>query len=866
MVLTTGSRLDQYEILEQIGAGGMGVVYRARDHRLQRIVALKVLSNPAPDEAARQQLITEALATSALNHAHICVVHDVGESDGRPFIVMEFVDGRSLAELIPAEGLPAEKVIGYGVHVADALAHAHARGILHRDLKSSNVIVTREGSAKVVDFGLARRFANADSVSLSGLETADAAELSAVLPRTLAGTLSHMSPELLRGGAPSVASDIWSLGVLLHEMASGSLPFGGRTPFEISGAILHDQPSPLPSRLPPGARMIVARCLAKEPSERYHAAGEVRAALQAVQTDTALPLVVPSVPERRPWRRWGIAAALVAAAAAMFLAARFSSDSSRSTLPQGGRLTLIVGSERRAFDPALSPDGKMIAYVAEDERGRFDLVAGRVAGGSRVRLTDDDNMESHPRFAPDGERVMFTRRHLDSGLLELCVVPSLGGEAAVVLPGAAQGAWSPAGDRIAFIEATPAGAAMRLSTARPDGSEVRQLLQGDAVYPSLRSPTWSPDGRTLAFVRGTGGVAAELWLMAADGSNLRRLSNDPSGVFSDDPAFNLNGDAVLHSSNRGGATNLWSLPLAGGAPQRLTNGPGPDYSPTLAAGGEVSFLNSRWRAGLLLHDLASRETRTLTTHSVYLWAPAFSPNGREIAFSRSEADGLWHVWNIDLDSNQSRQLTTGPLGAIYPSYSSDGRSVIYHTWGAPRRVWRVPRAGGPAVALTPENVDATFADLSPDGSTLAFVATVEKKLEQVYVQTLPQGTPRLLTNSPASLPRWSPDGQWIAFAGNRGYESGLSIIRPDGTGERRLTDVGGWPVWWRDGRRIAYLALTPDGRQQIDSVGLDGSRASPAIPFRFQNTNNPFAFSADGRFLATSDELHVSDEIWLLRP
>jgi Tol biopolymer transport system component/predicted Ser/Thr protein kinase len=864
MPIAAGTRLGSYEIISAVGSGGMGVVYRAHDSKLQRTVAIKVLGDggEVADEASRQRLLHEARAASALNHPNVCVIYEVDESAGPAFIVMEYVDGKPLSELIPTNGMPREALLRYGMQIADALAHAHDRGIIHRDLKSSNVIVSKDGRAKVVDFGLARRVARpaVDVSTSSNILTVDA---------KLAGTLSHMAPEVLQGDSPTVASDIWALGVLLYELSSGHLPFSGRTPFDLSAAILRGVPPPLPAHVQPSVRMIVARCLAREPGERYGAAGEVRAALQAVESDSAMAIPASIVPRRRlvSVAGWGLGAILaLAGATGAWLNIRSREEAARQTSPAPGRLALLVASDRRAFDPSLSPDGKMIGYVAQDENGRLDLFVSRVAGGGRVKLTNDEASEAHPRFSPDGERIMFARRSLDSGNMEICVVPTLGGEVSVVLRDAAYPVWSPTGNRIAFIQVVGPGTTIALATARTDGSDLRQLLMADAAYPFLRYPAWSPDGATVAVIRGTGGVAGEIWLLSADREQLRRLSNDRAAVFSDQPVFTSDGRSVVHSSNRGGATNIWSVPLDGGSPVRLTTGPGPDESPTVAKGGEIAFVNSRWRNGLITHDLASGKSRLLLTHSPFLWGPAFSPDGRELAFSRGEIDGQWHVWVMPAVGGPARQLTSGTLGELYPIYTPDGQSVVYHTWGAPRRIWRIPRAGGPPIPLTPADLDATFADISPDGTTLVFVVTEQKARERVYTLRLAEGRPRLLTASPASVPRWSPDGKWIAFAADRGYGGGIFVVRPDGTDERRLTQTGGWPVWRPDSRHIGYATIAPDGRQQIETIALDGPASAGPVHFRFEGANFPFGFSPDGRTMATSNAVHVSDEIWLLEP
>lgn len=861
MSIAPGTRLGSYEIVSTLGSGGMGEVYRAYDSRLQRTVAIKILS----DEAERRYgplLLHEARAASGLSHPHICVVYEVGEADGRTFIAMEYVDGKPLSELIPVNGLPADNVMRYGAQIADALTHAHDRGVIHRDLKSSNIIVTKDGLAKVVDFGLARRMTMASPDMPTSSNVVDAST-------GMAGTLGYMAPEVLRGEPATVSSDLWGLGVLLYEMSAGRLPFTGRTAFELTSAILQGAVPPLPASVPSGVRGIIALCLAREAGERYRSAGEVRAALQAVRSDSTS--VVPDLAEPRRAAQstatWSVAAALLlvgVVAAAFFLRGAFTRDATPPAQSATGRLTLLEGTDRRAFDPALSPDGKMIAYVAEDESGRLDLYAGRVAGGGRLRLTSDSGTEEHPRFSPDGERILFNRRRADALGAELCIVPALGGDVSVVLSNAVQGVWSPDGSRIAFVHIDPAGKAIALMTTKVDGSEPRTVLAADGVHPSLRNPAWSPDGKTIAIVRGTGGVAGEIWLISSEGGDLRRLSNDrAAAVFSDEPEFTTDGRAVLHASNRGGATNIWSQPLDGGAPVRLTTGPGPEISPTTAVSGAVAFASSRWRSALYLYDVAGKNTRTLTTHSAYLWGPTFSPSGSEVAISRSEVDGAWHLWLASVEGTAVRQLTSGPQGEVYPRYTPDGAFVIYHTWDRPRRVWKIARQGGRPVALTPENLDATFADLSPDGTSLAFVVTENNSLEQVYTMRLPDGMPTLLTKTAASTPRWSPDGKWIAFSPDRSYSGGVFVIRPDGTDERRMTQTGGWPVWWPNSQRIGYRIVTPDARQQIESVALDG-KAAGSIDFRFQGNNDPFDVSPDARSLAVTNHSHVSDEIWLI--
>jgi serine/threonine-protein kinase len=280
-----GQQFGHYRILEKIGAGGMGEVYRAHDEQLDRDVALKVLpAQTLTDETARARLLREARSAAALNHPHICTVYEVGEAGGQAYIAMELVEGKPLSELVPEQGLPAETVLRFGSQIADALAHAHDHRIVHRDLKNANVVITPEGRAKVLDFGLAKR--------LSGEELAEAATKSlASLTEAgaLVGTVPYMVPEQLRGQPADARSDVWALGIVFYEMAAGRRPFQGQTGFELSSAILNQVPPPLPPAVPAELRTVIERCLAKEPGQRYQRGSEVRAALEAVQSGTALP-------------------------------------------------------------------------------------------------------------------------------------------------------------------------------------------------------------------------------------------------------------------------------------------------------------------------------------------------------------------------------------------------------------------------------------------------------------------------------------------------------------------------------------------------------------------------------------------------
>jgi tRNA A-37 threonylcarbamoyl transferase component Bud32 len=298
-----GEKFGDFQVVSKLGQGGMGAVFRARDEVLQRDVAIKILSSRTiAEKSAKEFLLNEARAACALSHPNICTIHQVGEAEGEPYIVMEFIEGKPLSALIGKEGLPVESVLRYGAQIAGALAHSHARNVTHRDLKSANVMVTPEGLVKVLDFGLARRVRK--QIPEETLLTLSAQEASGGSTEEstggLTGTVPYMPPELLRGLETDHRGDIWGLGVVLYEAAAGKLPFRGQTTIEISAAILHDLPAPLPAWIPNGLWAIVQRCLTKEPQQRYQRASEVQAALEAVQSASAVAAVAASPPAGPP--------------------------------------------------------------------------------------------------------------------------------------------------------------------------------------------------------------------------------------------------------------------------------------------------------------------------------------------------------------------------------------------------------------------------------------------------------------------------------------------------------------------------------------------------------------------------------------
>jgi Tol biopolymer transport system component len=866
---------SRFRIARFIASGGMGEVYEAYDDELHDRVALKTIRpDIARDEQALKRFRREVLLARKVTHPNICRTFDVFRhrraspndpliADEIVFVTMELLSGETLAERIRARGpLSPSDALPIVTQIGAALAAAHAVGVVHRDLKSSNVMLLPSSDGRpprvvVSDFGLAYGSAGAE------------ATISETTTRIL-GTPAYMAPEQIEGGPITPAVDIYALGIVMFEVVTGSRPFIGDTPFSTALKRLSEPPPSarvLVPHLDPRWDATILRCLERRPGDRFASAADAVASLSGGTPGSAsFPLTLVAGGDTN-WIRWAALAAGVIALVALASVVPWSSDAPDTTTGlAGGQLKLLVSSEQRAYDPAISPDGRMIVYVAEGADGRADLFVADTRGEGRIRLTDDEAREEDPQVSPDGSRVVFTRRGREATAAEIWTVPLIGGQLAPLVRGAASPAWSPDGTRLAFIHRPQPGVIV-LATASADGSDVRTLVPFDGAYLNVRAPAWSPDGREIAFVRGRGGVTGELWTVPAGGGAPRRLSSDEAAVFSDDPVFTPDGAGVVHSSNRGGATNIWLIPRAGGAAIRVTTGPGPDETPSIARDGTLVFGSSRWRNVLLTHTLSNGQTRTLLTHSRFLWAPAFSPDGQELAYSQGEVDGSWHIWIVPVNGNESpRRLTSTAQGEVYPRFTPDGAFILFHNWNEPSRLWRVPRAGGPPSLLPiAQNSGDAYADMSPDGGRVAFVRA-DADGEHVYVAPAAGGSGRRLVPGLASVPRWSPDGEWIVFSADRSYTSGVFVVRPDGSARRRVSERGGWPVWWPDGRQIAYLTVAADGNQVVEVVPFGGGSPRRMESLRYNETNYPIAISPDGQSIATTNGSHLSDEIWLLQP
>ncbi|MGH9406706.1 MAG: winged helix-turn-helix domain-containing protein, partial [Terriglobia bacterium] len=418
-----------------------------------------------------------------------------------------------------------------------------------------------------------------------------------------------------------------------------------------------------------------------------------------------------------------IAAISVAVAAVVAVAVIVLSKASHSRAPAAMRLTLLVSGEGDVSDPAISPDGAMLAYVRLD-KGIGHIYVRGLAGGNLLRLVKEADREAEPAFSPDGERIAFTKLPAGSTEPQICVVPALGGSPHCIINNARDPAWSPDGEHLAFVLEQRDGAE-EVATARSDGAGLQVIMASDGTYPFLESPSWSADGRTIAFVRSMGGVSGEIWLAPAAGGAPKRFLEASPGVGLRHPVFTPDAKSLIYRSNQNGADDLWRADLGKAhRPVQVTSGPGVERWPSISRLGQVVFVESQSRNTLLVTRLQTGATQHLLRHSPHLWAPAFSPDGLEISVSEEEYDGRWRVWITSLSGADPHPITSGDEPDIYSRFSRNGKWITYFTWTpGGSRVWRVPRAGGRAEPLTPSGEDDAYGELSPDGRTLVFART-----------------------------------------------------------------------------------------------------------------------------------------------
>jgi eukaryotic-like serine/threonine-protein kinase len=772
-----GAMLAQYRIEAKLGEGGMGAVYRAFDTRLHRQVALKVLgAEHFADPQGKERLMREARAASALSDSNIIGVHEIGCDDDVDFIAMEYVEGKTLQEIICAKGLPLKKALEYAVQIAGALAKAHAAGVVHRDLKPRNIMVTAEGVVKVLDFGLARvsrRRGPEDGTSVSiGAGTEEG---------TIAGTAAYMSPEQAEGKAVDGRSDIFSFGSVLYEMITGRRAFPGDSVASTLAAVLTKEPEPpslLVEGVPHDLERIMLRCLRKDPARRFQFMADLKVELDELRQDEA-PVRARS---SRGRLAASAAAVLLLAAGGWWLLRRASPP---LPLPSVAPLTTLPGTER---NPSFSPDGSQVAFSWNGEQqDNTDIYVKLAGSGTRLRLTTDPAPDTNPAWAPDGRNIAYVRG------ASLYLVSPLGGPERkvaefrrTIFPAIS---WTPDGKWLAVTEQEPEGTSGIFLIPVEQG-EKRRLTSNAGSFD--HTPALSPDGRFLAYahcstysVANSESCAVNILALGPDFLPQRQprgLANQHSSIFG--IAWAADGQSLIFASGRDPvAPYLWRIPISGSAgPERLQLSGAIATDPAISrVGGRLAYATGLGDADIWRFQGGELE-RSFISSTLNDSGPQFSPDGKRIVFE-SRRSGITEVWLCDRDGSNYVQMTVR-LGRHQgtPHWSPDGRWIV-------------------------------FDSLGEDGH------------KGIYVVDAAGGQPRLFTSEPSNegLPSWSRDGKWIYFRSDRGGKEEIRRRPAAGGDSSPVTDQGGAVAiesW--DGRTLYYTKELPNTPAHLFARPLAG--------------------------------------------
>jgi serine/threonine protein kinase len=850
----TGRTISHYRIIAMLAEGGMGVVYKAEDIRLNRTVALKFLPlRSLSGEEDRARFLHEARAAARLDHPNIATVHEIDEVDGQTFIAMAFVDGPTVAEKVRQGRLPFSEAVDIALQTARALEEAHENGVIHRDVKSANVMLTRRGQVKLTDFGLAR---------LTSQEI--------TLHQGLKGTPAYMSPEQIHGEKADHRTDIWSLGVMTYEMVTGQLPFRGEYRQVLVYAIANEEPeaiSKLRPQTPPELIAAIGRALAKDPADRYQHIGEFIADLKKVRPQLG-PLSSSSAVAA--WRgrrsRKNLYAPLAAAAAVVLVLGLAWFLSSRpappAALPEVTPLTSYPGREEF---PSFSPDGNQVAFSWNGEAGEnFDVYVKLVDSATSLRLTSDAAPDLSPAWSPDGRQIAFLRESAD-GLCDLVLTPPLGGAerkiASVAAGSAGSGlAWSPDSRFLAVADRESADGPMGVTLVDAQSGGKRWLARAPAGASRVVFPAFSPDGATLAFDVELGVWLGDTYLVdvrplmdtqhgagAAGGGNpqgaadsasagtqgaagatsgeLRRLTFD--GGQSEGLAWDPDGRHILSARiSRLGRRSFWRVPISGtGAAELVNVGDNPTHPAFARRSGRWAFSKRISSYDIRRIDASDpRAEAALFLSSTQLDAnPQFSPDGSRVAFASSRSGGI-EIWMANADGSQPLRLT--------------GLEIT----GSPR--W------------------------SPDGSQIAFDAIAEGNAD-VYVVDVAGGPPRRVTTDPHEdiVPGWSHDGRWLYFTSNRGGDRQIWKMpagQPGADAEAvQVTRQGGFYAVESPDAQFVYYAKERALETSIWRVPIDGGEEAPLLETTLAGWGNMVA-TPKGLYFAARSEETSPEAKWVL--
>ncbi len=895
-----GKQIGHYHVLSRIGRGGMGEVFLAQDTSLGRKVALKLLrSEFTRNEERLRRFRQEAQSASALNHPNILTIHEIGHEDSLHFMATEFVEGETLRQHVARERMTVGQTLDVAVQVASALAAAHKAGIIHRDIKPENTMLRTDGYVKVLDFGLAKltepKALDSVAPTLPKVETE---------PGLVMGTVSYMSPEQARGLVVDARTDIWSLGVMIYEMAAGRQPFEGETASDVMSLILQKEPLPLTHSLPevPGElERIVRKALRKDKEERYQTIKDLLIDLRNLRKELELeteiersapPMVgkvVSSgqstaaiahstssaeyiVTEIKQHKRAValILGTIIVSAVLLYVLSRQSPLTKEAPL-RNANFTQLTDQSGPEYFPSLSPDGKSFAY-ASYAAGNWDIYLQRVGGKNPVNLTKDSPADdTQPAFSPDGERIAFRSEREGGGIFAMGAT----GESVKRLTDFGfNPAWSPEGKEIACADES---IVEHLSRGNPNSriwavnvatGERRLVTKEDSVQPH-----WSPHGFRIAYWGRPNGAQRDIFTIPAGGGEPLLVTNDAATDWN--PVWSPDGKYLYFASDRGGSMNVWRVPIEEptgkvlGQPEAVTTpSPRSAHLSFSQDGRRMVYAQTVSRANLQQVGFdPAKETVTgqpvwITQGSRQASSPNLSPDGEWLVFD-SQGGQQEDLFVIRQDGTGLRQLTDDIHKDRVPRWSPDGKRIAFLSdRGGKWEIWTINSDGSGLQQLTYTSGIVSHPVWSPDGTRLLYrnagggspsIIEVGKPWQEQSPQRLPP-----MSDSNDWAPRsWSPDGRRLA-GGRTPLGAGIVVYSFESQQYEKLTNFGLFPVWLSDGRRLLF---PHQGKLYlVDSQSKKVHEVLSVAPYVFSSGG---ALSRDDRLIYFSVVTTEAD-IWLM--
>jgi serine/threonine protein kinase/Tol biopolymer transport system component len=883
VAIVSGKRLGPYEILSSIGAGGMGEVYRAKDTRLDRIVAIKVLPKHLADRAElRERFEREAKAISSLNHPHICTLHDVGHQDGIDYLVMEYVEGETLASRLAKGPLPLDQVLRYAIEIADALDKAHRKGITHRDLKPSNIMLTKSGP-KLLDFGLAKL--GEDAAPTGSLSQLSTGKDPITAQGTILGTLQYMAPEQLEGKDADARTDIFAFGVLVYEMATGKKAFEGKSQASLIAKILETDPPPISSlqpMTPPTLDRVVRTCLAKDPDDRWQTAADVTKQLKWIAEGGSQTGILMPVATYRKTREALIAAvATIAVVAALVLAflyfRRVPQDAQTMRFfvspPETWSLARQLTSTGAPSAPlAVSPDGHQIAFAATSPDGRTLLWVRSLEALTAHALTGTEDA-LRPFWSPDSRFLGF---FADGKLKKI----EVSGGPAITLcdaSGGGGGAWSR--DGVLVFSPRPYSGLQKVAASGGVPTPATKLSQGDIAH--IR-PSFFPDGRHFLY-RATvsGSTGGPIYLASLDSADRKLLLNaDSTNVLYSQGHLLFLRDTTLMAQ----PFDVRRLVLTGDAfpiaEQIQTQSATPYGVFSASENGVLAFQTGHAAAGsqqLVWFDRTGKKIGVLGNPAVSSDLE-LSPDGKRASVSiPGQAGNTRDIWLYDVARGLPTRFTFGTAIAFASIWSPDGSRIVFESSRKGHYdLYQKPVNGtGTEEVLLEDNLDKVPVSWSPDGRFILYVTLGgAPKGDDLLVLPLSgdrKPFPFLNTEFNEVNGRFSPDGRWVVYQSDESGKFEVYVAPFPGPGEKtQISTTGGiQPRWRHDGTEIFYLA--PDIKLMATTVNGKGSRfevgaVKPLFETSINAVRNSYDVSADGqRFLVnTAPEQALSAPITIV--